>query len=307
MNKLLKNKTAVFLGTSYMVFKCMILSKNVFKKIYFISDKKSLKKKIKYVQFINFSSLKKLRVDYLFSILNERLIQKNILANVDKLALNFHNGPLPRYSGLNSSSWSIINKEKKHGCCWHEIQNDIDTGDIISKENFSISSSMSAYQIDATSSLIGIKLFENILNKIKSNKKIIKRKQNLKKRTYFGKKKLKKFPNLGFLNFDDTYEKNNRIFRSLNFKDKKKNYILKTKILINNETFFVKNLNKEKNISSLKFKAGQIIEVRKSSLVIKVKDSIIKVDLTKNVKKTKNMKLTPVKKINFNEISKIRK
>ena len=121
------------------------------------------------------------------------------------------------------------------------------------------------------------------------------------------KKKLKKFPNLGFLNFDDTYEKNNRIFRSLNFKDKKKNYILKTKILINNETFFVKNLNKEKNISSLKFKAGQIIEVRKSSLVIKVKDSIIKVDLTKNVKKTKNMKLTPVKKINFNEISKIRK
>ena len=57
MNKLLKNKTAVFLGTSYMVFKCMILSKNVFKKIYFISNKKSLKKKIKYVQFINFSSL----------------------------------------------------------------------------------------------------------------------------------------------------------------------------------------------------------------------------------------------------------
>ena len=306
-DKRIKNKIAVFVGSSYMVLKCLNLSQNIFKKIYFVSNQKIIKDKIKKIELITFNKLKRIKIDYLFSILNSKLIPENILSKVNKMALNFHNGPLPRYGGLNSSTWAIINKEKNHGCCWHEIKKKIDTGDIVLKENFTINNTLSAYQIDTTSSLIGIRLFENILKKIKVKKKITKYKQNLKKKTYFGLKDLEKFPNLGFLNFEDTYENNLRIFRSLNFKDKKKIFILKPKIYTNNGILIVKNFTKFKYASYKKYKTCKIIEVKKSSLVIKTKDYLAKVYLTTNIKKTKNIRLTKLNKFILNEIRKTRK
>ena len=285
-DKRIKNKIAVFVGSSYMVLKCLNLSQNIFKKIYFVSNQKIIKDKIKKIELITFNKLKRIKIDYLFSILNSKLIPENILSKVNKMALNFHNGPLPRYGGLNSSTWA---------------------GDIVLKENFTINNTLSAYQIDTTSSLIGIRLFENILKKIKVKKKITKYKQNLKKKTYFGLKDLEKFPNLGFLNFEDTYENNLRIFRSLNFKDKKKIFILKPKIYTNNGILIVKNFTKFKYASYKKYKTCKIIEVKKSSLVIKTKDYLAKVYLTTNIKKTKNIRLTKLNKFILNEIRKTRK
>ena len=51
---------------------------------------------------------------------------------------NFHDGPLPRYAGLFSSSWAIVNNEKTHGVTWHKITKKIDAGDIVASKKFKI-------------------------------------------------------------------------------------------------------------------------------------------------------------------------
>ena len=52
--------------------------------------------------------------------------------------INFHNGPLPRYRGLNIPSWAIINGETKHGVAWHRVEAGIDTGAVVARAAFEI-------------------------------------------------------------------------------------------------------------------------------------------------------------------------
>src|SRR5690606_6410745 len=85
-----------------------------------------------------YDQLKDIEFDYLFSIANLKIITEEILTLPKKGAINFHDGLLPGYSGLNVPSWAIINDEKIHGITWHFMTRKIDAGDIISQVEFSI-------------------------------------------------------------------------------------------------------------------------------------------------------------------------
>jgi methionyl-tRNA formyltransferase len=61
-------------------------------------------------------------VDYLFSIANLSLVPAPILALPRLGAINFHDGPLPRYAGLHATTWAILNQETSHGVTWHEMK-----------------------------------------------------------------------------------------------------------------------------------------------------------------------------------------
>ena len=74
----------------------------------------------------------------MFNVLSQKIINKKILKNIKFLPINFHDGPLPKYAGLYSSTWAIVNKEKKHGCCWHKIVPKIDGGEIFESAKFNI-------------------------------------------------------------------------------------------------------------------------------------------------------------------------
>ena len=78
-----------------------------------ISEKNYIKK----VKFTELENIKKIKPDYLFSVLNEKILQTKYLKMVKKYSINFHDGPLPKYAGLFSSTWAIYN-EKEHGVCW---------------------------------------------------------------------------------------------------------------------------------------------------------------------------------------------
>src|SRR5687767_5675451 len=51
--------------------------------------------------------------DYLFSVANLHILPAQLIARARKLAINFHDGPLPRYAGLNATSWALIAQEKE--------------------------------------------------------------------------------------------------------------------------------------------------------------------------------------------------
>ncbi len=84
------------------------------------------------------SCLRSKPYDYLFSIVNLAILPDDVINSPRKCAINFHDGPLPKYAGLNATSWAIINQEKAYGITWHEITNDVDAGDILKQVVFEI-------------------------------------------------------------------------------------------------------------------------------------------------------------------------
>lgn len=57
--------------------------------------------------------------DYLFSIVNNIVIPTAVLALPCRYAINYHDAPLPKYAGINATSWAILSGEKIHGVSWH--------------------------------------------------------------------------------------------------------------------------------------------------------------------------------------------
>src|SRR4030095_6233810 len=77
--------------------------------------------------------------DYLFSVANLRMLPAALIARARKLAVNFHDAPLPRYAGLNAPSWALMAQEKDHGVTWHEMTPAVDAGRIVRPNTVAIS------------------------------------------------------------------------------------------------------------------------------------------------------------------------
>ena len=86
--------------------------------------------------------------DYLFSIVNDTLVPTCILKNVKKLAINYHNGSLPRYAGTNSVNWAIINGETTYGISWHVMTEEFDSGVVLAREEFVIEDNDSLFNVN---------------------------------------------------------------------------------------------------------------------------------------------------------------
>ncbi|MES2665252.1 MAG: MupA/Atu3671 family FMN-dependent luciferase-like monooxygenase [Pseudomonadota bacterium] len=79
-----------------------------------------------------------LSVDWLLSVANLTMIPAADVARATRGAVNFHDGPLPAYAGLNAPVWAILNGEKTHGITWHLMADGVDTGDVLEQRLFDI-------------------------------------------------------------------------------------------------------------------------------------------------------------------------
>ena len=76
--------------------------------------------------------------DYLFSIVNYRVLPDDTLRLPKRGAINFHDGPLPGYAGMYVTSWAIINGERDHGVSWHWMVKAVDGGGVLQERRFPI-------------------------------------------------------------------------------------------------------------------------------------------------------------------------
>ncbi len=104
-------------------------------------------------------------VDLGFSLSNFSIIKKALLDIPKEGFINFHNGPLPRYAGVNVCSWAIINAENEYGVTWHYMEGTIDTGDIIAQKLFPIAKEETARTLSMKCIKQGVSLFKEILPK----------------------------------------------------------------------------------------------------------------------------------------------
>ncbi len=87
-------------------------------------------------------------VDYLFSITNLHVLSPDVLALAQRAAINFHDGPLPAYAGLNTPCWALLAGEEQHGVTWHLMEQEVDRGDRLASRAIEIEAGETALSLN---------------------------------------------------------------------------------------------------------------------------------------------------------------
>ncbi len=103
-------------------------------------------------------------LDYLFSVSNEELLSAESLALAERGAVNFHDGPLPRYAGVHSTTWAILQGEKVHGVSWHRMSAGVDDGPILARRTLAVDPAETALTLNLKAFQAGLESFPEVLD-----------------------------------------------------------------------------------------------------------------------------------------------
>ena len=123
--------------------------------------------------------------DALFSITNLKMLPDWLLQLPQRHAINFHDGPLPRYAGLNVPVWALLNNETEHGITWHQMAAGADTGSILVSRRFPIVPGETAFSLNTKCYEAGLDGFVELLDRLQADT-LQPLPQDLAQRSYFG-------------------------------------------------------------------------------------------------------------------------
>jgi methionyl-tRNA formyltransferase len=126
--------------------------------------------------------------DYLFSIVNRAVLPKEILKLPRQGAINYHDAPLPKYAGVNATSWALMQQEKTHGVSWHRMSEVIDGGNILKQVSLDIAKSETAFTLNGKCYEAAIHSFAQLIDELSAGKAVA-IPQNLDQLTYFPRSK----------------------------------------------------------------------------------------------------------------------
>jgi non-ribosomal peptide synthetase component F/methionyl-tRNA formyltransferase/acyl carrier protein len=207
--------------------------------------------------------------DYFFSIVYLSVIPNEILALPRKCAINFHDGPLPRYAGLNATSWALINREKTHAVTWHIMSAEVDKGDILKQRSVDIIEGDTAFTLNAKCYEACIDSFAELVDELASGP-VESRKQNLAEQTYFSK--YKRPPAACTLSWGQSADEIAALVRALDF-GPYTNPLGLPKIIMGNEVFIVPEIAVFNGTSEVA--PGTIIAIENDSLKVATASNIV--------------------------------
>ncbi len=211
-----------------------------------------------------FQSINPLKTfDYFFSIVNGYILSPEILKYPRCYAINYHDAPLPRYAGIHSTSWAILNNEKTHGITWHIMSAVVDEGDVIEQAIIPIDDNDTALILNLKCSTQAVESFKLLVEKLEKPE-LTAHKQSLENRTYYGYHK--KPQSSGLVNWNSAACDIDRLFRSLYFGNYA-NKLTSFKILIEKEVFFPHKIH-ICNKKSKNAKPGKLIEINNNEFQI---------------------------------------
>jgi methionyl-tRNA formyltransferase len=106
--------------------------------------------------------------DVIFNINSFKIIREDLLAIPKTGVINFHNGPLPRYGGVNVCSWAILEGAPTYGIIWMFVSRGVDTGDLVEQSLFDLTGREAAVSLVGRCIKEGIRVFPNLLAQIKA-------------------------------------------------------------------------------------------------------------------------------------------
>jgi len=87
-------------------------------------------------------------VEFIFSINNRYILKPEFIQRATRMAINYHDSPLPKYAGLYATNQAILHGETSHGISWHELTTTIDGGVILASESVEIAPNDTAYSLN---------------------------------------------------------------------------------------------------------------------------------------------------------------
>ena len=121
--------------------------------------------------------------DWLLSVANLHIIAKSALTQAEKGAVNFHDGPLPAYAGLNAPVWAILNGARQHGITWHLIGDGVDDGDILVQRLFDIAEGETAFSLNTRCFAAAVDSFPDLVAQLETG--LVPQVQDASNRTIF--------------------------------------------------------------------------------------------------------------------------
>lgn len=153
-----------------------------------------------------------LEPDVILNVNNFDLIKPRLLRLPKDGIINFHNGPVPSYRGVNIPSWVIINGESRHAVTWHLVDEGVDTGPVVSESWFDLSDSETAISLIFRCIDEGIRILPTILDDYAAGNLTVKPQEG--EGRYYSRKDT---PNGGRIDFTTTCAEIDRLVRGLTF------------------------------------------------------------------------------------------
>ncbi len=103
-------------------------------------------------------------VHWLFAITHLAILPDEVLAIPSVGAVNFHDGPLPAYAGLNTPAWALLHGEPTYGVTWHAITPGIDEGDVYVQQLFDVAEGETSLSLNTRNFATAIETFEVLVD-----------------------------------------------------------------------------------------------------------------------------------------------
>ncbi len=174
--------------------------------------------------------------DYLFSIANLAIIPDDVLALPSRAAINFHDGPLPRYAGLNAPAWALMNREDWYGVSFHEMRAEIDEGALLEQKTFEISPDETSLTLNTKCFEAGIEAFAALVPKLAAGTAEAVD-QDPSARSYFGR--YDRPANAAFVDLRRSAASLEALVRALDFGDRYENPLAAAKLQVGDRVVVV--------------------------------------------------------------------
>lgn len=105
-------------------------------------------------------------IDLLFSITYSWPIPVEIIRGARVCAAGYHDGPLPRYAGMNASAWAICNGETHHAIVWNRLTHGRDEGDILEWRDVELDSRETSLSLNMRNAVLALDSFRSLIEKL---------------------------------------------------------------------------------------------------------------------------------------------
>ncbi|WP_286202952.1 AMP-binding protein [Rhizobium lusitanum] len=153
-------------------------------------------------------------VSWLFSIVNPQILPDSLLVRVSAGAINYHDSPLPRYSGRHATSWAILAGEMQHGVTWHRMLGTVDAGDILVQRQFAIADDETALSLNLRCYQEAEEGFDILLSGLNTGG-LVARSQNSEDRMFSSRHRRPEAA--GFFRWDRSAQNASRLVRAMIF------------------------------------------------------------------------------------------
>jgi natural product biosynthesis luciferase-like monooxygenase protein len=177
--------------------------------------------------------------DWLFSIANLRMLPDAVWKRARKGAVNFHDGPLPRFAGLNTPAWAILEGATQYGVTWHAIVAGADKGDILVQKTFEVAPDETALTLNMKCFEAGIGSFGELLKHIEEDT-LAPRRQGFEERRYYSGNLRPEAA--ATLDFNGRAQDLSRLVRALSFGRGHANPLVSPKVVIDGKIVIVGDL-----------------------------------------------------------------